>query len=405
MSKKKSKSQQTRTLVGRTDLAAELITVARISTSPEALITEISRLLDVPDYDTKGGLKQCHQDFDKISSKLEIVFAQTRESQSDTVSADRLAAGIIAIYGRMSQDNLMRKRIVAETNFLQKAISLLRSPVAQSIVMAALSGVTHLADTEIMRSIARFTSTILDCVEDHLDDIQYAEKALCVLSHCTVVDTDPELARLIPLPRVLQFFLSVVRLPTSTSLSFDHFLVFCSRTTGYHSAIFHSLPDSVDFLVACTRAKDICARNDALRSLIALFPGNGITQFTAALPHVDAALRQYGANSNLDREFLEVHARFELVDDFVQDPHRSLSDFGNKLVDLIMAQELGVRRHFQDPGDDELDDGGIRRLQEDLGCSQFVDVLRLCAEAVRSGSGPQAEINGDILQLEFPSGE
>ncbi|KAJ7026964.1 hypothetical protein C8F04DRAFT_1123798 [Mycena alexandri] len=381
-----------------------LLVVAHLSHSPDCLVEEISRLLCIPDYNTARGLKQCHQDFGSISSKLEQVFTQRREKVS-SCSADKLAVAIVVIYGHMSQDSLLRKRVVTETGFVQQAISLLRSEVARSRVISVLTAVTHLNDNEIMRSIVRFTSTILDCAEGHLDDHKYAESTLCVLSHCTTVglaEIDSELAHLIPLPRVIQFCLSVVRLPTSTFLSFHHFLDFCFRTTEYRSAVFRSLPDSVDFLVACTRAEDICARNDALRSLIAISPWEGTTQLTRVrLGHVDAALKQYGKTSNRQRELLRSRERFQLIETFIKNPHRSLSDFGNKLVLLILAHELGVRRYFQHRGDDEIEEGEIQRLQQNLGCRRFIDVLPLCAEAVRGGSGPQAEINGDILQLEF----
>ncbi|KAJ7754105.1 hypothetical protein B0H16DRAFT_1886777 [Mycena metata] len=370
----------------------------------ECLAREISRLLCIPDYNTARGLKQCHQDFGKISSKLEQVFDQSRENAS-SCSADKLAAAVIAIYGLMSQDSLLRKRVVAETAFVQQAISLLRSEVARFEVISVLSAVTHLNDNEVMRSIARFTSAILDCVEGRLDDIQYAESTLCVLSHCTavgLVEIDSDLAHLIPLPRVIQFFLSVVRLPTSTFLSFHHFLDFCARIAEYHAAIFHSLPDSVDFLVACTRAEDICARNDALRSLTALFPWQGVTQWTEVrLEHVDAALKQYGKTSHRQRELLQSRECFQLIETFIKNPRRSLSDFGNKLVALIMTHERGVRRYFQHRDDYEMDSGEVHRLQHNLGCRRFIDVLPLCVEAVRGASGPQAEINANILQLEF----
>ncbi|KAJ7118429.1 hypothetical protein C8R43DRAFT_1137361 [Mycena crocata] len=143
--------------------------------------------------------------------------------------------------------------------------------MARPIVMPLLSSITHLEGTDL-KALAPFTPAILDSVEGHLDDLKLAETALCIVAHSTTLvlkddHPDPALASLVSLPRIIQFFLSVVRLPTSTSPSFNHLLEFCAQTAEYHPMVFRSIPDSVDFLIACTRANDLCARNAALRSL------------------------------------------------------------------------------------------------------------------------------------------
>jgi hypothetical protein len=147
-------------------------------------------------------LRQCHEEFGTISAKLQQVFTGSREYQADNVSADKLAATIIAIYGQMGQvGTILRKGIFDESDvsniprrqlvrtivffkdFLKHATTLLHSDIARRIVMPTLSQVTHFNDIKILRDLSRFTSTILSCVEGQLNDLGYVESGVCVLSH------------------------------------------------------------------------------------------------------------------------------------------------------------------------------------------------------------------------------
>ncbi|KAJ7618621.1 hypothetical protein FB45DRAFT_1063243 [Roridomyces roridus] len=55
---------------------------------------------------------------------------------------------------------------------------------------------------------------------------------------------------------------------SSTSTSFDHLIPFCHETALQYPALFLADPDSIGFLVACTRSPDICARISLQRALI-----------------------------------------------------------------------------------------------------------------------------------------
>ncbi|KAJ7489395.1 hypothetical protein FB451DRAFT_1523067 [Mycena latifolia] len=406
---KKARDRGTNTAGAELPTFPELLAAARSSMGPGALATKISRLLCLPDYNTSRGLKECHEAFDIISSKLDKAFALSREYQADIVAADMLAATIIVIYGRMGFDTILRERIFGETDFLQKAISLLRSDIARSIVMHILSNVTHVGNTAILKDLSRFTSSILDCVEGRLVDLPCVEKAVCVLSHSTVVvlnhpEPDPELVALISPRRVIHFFLSVIRLPNATSLSFGHFCVFCSKTTTYHPAVFQAIPDSIDFLVACTRAQDLCIRSAALRSLTGLHYLESILDSPPQkIVGQPARVRQTLDKDGPDRSHeFEMRNRKErstltaLIKAFAENPSRSLSGFGLALVEVILRSEFLVRTRFKDSREE------YRHLAIDLGGAQFVDVLRLCEDAVRSsGTGSQSAVMADILHLEF----
>ncbi|KAJ6580823.1 hypothetical protein B0H19DRAFT_1369312 [Mycena capillaripes] len=396
---KKSKKAQHPKLPTLQDLVA---VASRFSPGSEALFTETSRLLGIPNFNTSSGLKQCSELFGVISSNLEQIFAQSRRYRADTVSADKIAATIIVIYGRIGIDKLLLKRIVAQTDFFQNAISLLHSDIARSVVMPVLCSLGHTLDIDVLEGLARYSSTILDCVEGHLDDIKYAESGACVLTHSiglVLADAhpNPELAKVVSLPRIIRFLLRVVRVPDATPISVGHFLDLCSSTARYHPAIFHAIPDCVDFLVACTRAQDLGFRNAALLSLYGICSAATASEYRPPQP----VPFQYNMAADMKR-IRDFEKLTSLFDNLLENSHRSLADFGLRLVDLILANEVGVRGVWMDPDTFFLDTESCSRLLTNLGCTQFIDVLRLSAEAVRnSGSGSQASMKGDILQAEF----
>ncbi|KAJ7727267.1 hypothetical protein B0H16DRAFT_1779751 [Mycena metata] len=380
-----------------------LLVVAHLSYGEQTLVEDVSRLLCIPDYNTARGLKQCHQDFGTISSKLEQVFTQTR-GRVDSPSADKLTAAVITIYRDMCADKILRTRIVAEADFLNKAISVLNHTFAGRIALSALSNISHVDDVGIRENILPIASAILDTAEKQLHDIEYVENAVCVLKHSItfILDdwADPKLARLVPFPRVIQFFLSAARLPTSTDSIFDHFLDFCPLAIKYYPTVFSSIPDVVDFLVACTRAKDLCTRSAALRSLTRLWPPQNTAPETALeSSRVSQALAEYAAGRTSQAR--EVEERRKLRDvlvsicNYTQGP---FSEIGYELADLILNNELGVRTYFVCPS--RIHDDLVLHIKGERMCFP-PSVLPLAAKAVRSSSGAHAELKGDILELEF----
>ncbi|KAJ6571398.1 hypothetical protein B0H19DRAFT_1255379 [Mycena capillaripes] len=345
--------------------------------------------------------------FEVITSDLEQIFALSRRYEANIVSADKIAGTIILIYGRIGVDNLLLKRIISETDFLKNAMSLLHSDIARPIVMGVLCSLGHTLDIDVLKGFARYTSTILDCLESRLNDLESTERGVCVLTHSTAVvladaNPDPELSKLVSLPRVVRFFLRVVRLPNATALSFEHFLILCSLTTRFHPAVFQAIPECVDFLVACIRAQDFCVRSVALHSIRRLFPAERRSESIWDRPHShQPAPLQYDRAIDIKR-IQTLKGLRTLIDDFLENPHRSLADFGLALVDRILVNEADVRWSLMnvDPNiDTVLDAESFDRCLDDLGCTQFIEVLYLSAEAVRSsGSG---SIKGDILQVEF----
>ncbi|KAJ7618603.1 hypothetical protein FB45DRAFT_1063232 [Roridomyces roridus] len=329
----------------------QLLVVARLARCTEALTREVARVLGIPDCNTKKGLKSCHESFEKISSTLDSVFAESRKYTANQELADVVSAAVLAIYVRMGEDNILRKRVFSETQFIDKSTELLRCSTAGQLVMGILSDATHIPDTEILIKISRCASTILDSTELHLDHQIYVENAVCVLTHVTTAalgsDPDPELFA--AFPRILRFLLDAIGLPHSTPRSFGHFLLFVYQNSAEHAAIFLSIPDTVDFLVACTKCADFYTRVTAQRSLTLLCshleaegkdihperkPGTALIE--QVLEQFSRKHVTYSRAWNMDSRKL-----FDLYDAFTSDPERS--ELGRKLADLVLDNEALVR--------------------------------------------------------------
>ncbi|KAJ7618581.1 hypothetical protein FB45DRAFT_1007355, partial [Roridomyces roridus] len=359
------------------------------------LIREVSRVLDLPDCQTSRGLKQCHESFVDISSALEALYASTRGNADDeTIAHERLAMIVIAIYGRMAEDAILRQRILSETDFLEKVMEMISSPSLGEMVLSILSDLSHFPDMESLCKISRFTTTILSCAESHLEQVNYAEKAVCVVSHIITAafaagEPDPIIKASIP--RFLQFALQVAGLPASGRTSFNHLVMFCYQLSDQPSAFF-STPDAVDFLVACTRAKDIYIRITAQRALIALCADfePEIGRPHVPLPprplsaRVEDALEKFYGNSprssftGTEAEFAELESLTEAF----RTNARPRADIGQALARMTLGNEMLIRTWRRWPGKEF-----------------FAEMLPACEAAVRKSKQPGADVDADILYL------
>lgn len=283
--------------------------------------------------------------------------------------------------------------------------------------MSVLSSITHMNDIKIMKELAKHTTTILDICEQRLRGRQsyyldMVESAVCVLTHTISIvlsapHTTPDFVKLVPLPRIIHFFLDVVRLPISTALSFDHFIQFSFQLTSTHPAIFKAIPDSLDLLVACSRANDICVRNSAFRALDSLYRGGdtfeAIAQaFAQATSEFDASAdrsTEIPAQPDEESETMSVLEVFGTIGSFIKNPRRDIAEFGLQLADMIMRNEDIVRLAVMNVEHTlDMNPRIIRSIAP--GCHRFVDILPLCSQAVRSRGTTDMNLKADILQLE-----
>ncbi|KAJ7625920.1 hypothetical protein FB45DRAFT_922629 [Roridomyces roridus] len=351
---------------------AELLHVAKLGFTPQDLGRKIASMLGIPNFFSPRGLKLCHQTFGDISAVLDTTFAQSRQqSAGNQAAADRVAVSVLAISTGMAHDTVLRN------HFLGKAIMLLHSSIAREDVMALLGEVTHISDTEILLEIARRTSTILDSVELHWDQLEYVEKAACVLSHGTsaaLACSDSAIQT--HLSRVLEFLLRVVSRPHSTPLSFYHLLGFCATNAGYDGSALIFTENTVDFLVACTQSPHLETRMTGQVSLFMLdsmeqeahlsetTPGSVRAQQVLAGYHREGQSHQTMCLKG-DAQLSRLLERYTSQGD--------LPEIAKELSNLILQHEFMVRSSLQqDP--------------------ELVDMTVACAAAVESKTGPTANV-------------
>ncbi|KAJ7638198.1 hypothetical protein FB45DRAFT_902235 [Roridomyces roridus] len=371
------------------------------------MVLHISRFLGVADVCTPRGLKQCHEAFNAVSSKLDALYAQTREFRSDcasadrlsSISADRLAAAIILTFSRIAVDAKLRKRIFAETEFLSKATALLSSPDLSvgATVMKALHNITTQHDILIVKEILPVLPMILDYSETNLAGLrdEWLDDGVYVLTRCAAglfLDKypDPELVAQVPLPRILRFSLSVIRLPKSTSFAVRHFAFFCYKMTEHLATLLLSNSDLIDFLVAAIRSRDLSTRFVAQYTLIQLYATSPRDETRTGRCEPDLAHPGYKWKSFLKQvadAFTELDGlihTFDLVHALDEKIPHSHFDFGLAFSIWIQRNSTLVRGRLE---------------KGPLGHIHLAETFETCEAALRRDGSARAELAADVIEL------
>ncbi|KAJ7618591.1 hypothetical protein FB45DRAFT_1063227, partial [Roridomyces roridus] len=361
---------------------AQLLAVDGSSATTNSLIREVSRVLHLPDCNTTRGLRQCHESFAGVSAALDGLYTASRElpdngtpTKASAMAHDHLAVIVIAIYGRMGEDGVLRQRILSETDFLEKAMSMIDSPTVGARVICYASQQKSLS------------TKVIACAESRIEETNYAEDAVCVLRHImtTASDpSDPDSKTLALIPRYLQFALKVVSRPDSGRNSFTHLVMFCYQLSDRRKGFLPN-PDAMDFLVACTRANEIYVRVTAQHALI--FLGRALEPEISRpcmhmypappqpLPaHIQHALEKFYGDSPWS-SFTgteEEHAQLESLVDAFRTKSRPRADIGQSLARLTLQNEWLIAERGLD-------------LRIKLRCSWRARML--CGRAIGLGRG------------------
>ncbi|KAJ7638190.1 hypothetical protein FB45DRAFT_902223 [Roridomyces roridus] len=402
---KKKKSPE-KTHAGSTLSTFTELLAAALVAQPDTLIEHISRFLGVADVCTARGLKQCHDAFDTVSSKLDALYAQTREFRPDcasadrlsSISADRLAAAIILTYSRIAVDAKLGKRIFVETEFLSKAMTLFSSPDLSvgGTLMKALQNITAQLDIVIVTEMLPVLPTILDYCETNRERLRdpWMDDGVYVLTRCAagvfLENPDRELVAQVPLPRILRFSLSVIHLPNSSSFAVRHFAFFCCKMNEHIGTVLLSNSDLIDFLVAAMRSRDLPTRCLAQNALIQLYATNPQDEIKTVRCEPDLAhpgsksfLEQVG--DEINQLYDLVHA-FDLVDALDEKAPESHSGFGYVFSDWIQRNSPLARGR--------LDKGRDRDIH-------LTKILETCEAALRRDESARADLAADIIRTDL----
>ncbi|KAJ7638187.1 hypothetical protein FB45DRAFT_1000619 [Roridomyces roridus] len=355
---------------------AQLLSTARSEDDPDKLVRDISRLLGVPDVRTARGLKECHHGFGVISSKLDELYLQTRRDQWDRESADRLAASVIFTYGRIAEDQVLRKRIFSET-----------------LVLKTLSDITSHNNAAVLIQVIRVVPTILDYAEANQSKIhvECIEAVVCILVYCTLpiytkVNPDPELVALVSITRVIEFLLAFATPETHRYLA-----LFCYMTTERLAAVFLSNPDLISFLVAATRARDFHTRCFAQSSLVGIYSGTPWRQLRPGRGQPECFSQMHPGSQSLFTQLGQMAGELlNLADNFDKNCPQSHCQLGHALSDFMQRNPTTIRGYLQVP---------LLGAMTNLNLSPIV---KACEAALRrDGATVRSTIAADMLRFEL----
>ncbi|KAJ7618606.1 hypothetical protein FB45DRAFT_1097180 [Roridomyces roridus] len=189
--------------------------------------------------------------------------------------------------------------------------------------------------------------------------------------------------------------LSVVRLPTSTVLSFDHLIVFCHHVAPVCPAPFLSNPDALEFLVACVRSPDIGTRICSQRALIDACAqmddsSENVRQSEPSSPRTLAFLHTYHRDRepHISKVLKDEEKLTALANEYKTNQDCSHLELGQELAALISHCESTVRAWTD---------------RDAKGGAELLAMLRVCEEVVRNAAdeGNGLDVPADILRIQI----
>lgn len=158
----------------------------------------------------------------------------------------------------------------AHADYLNKLLALLERPASRLVALESLAQVTHHGGFEVRSTIARKIPTLLDTLDADPDNLRAAAYVWTVISHSAAAivqnEEPPSSADLqqLQVPRLLRSALFYIRRPNTSHHLRDHVLEFLSGASQHCFKDFWANESAIDFLLSCTRNKDIRIRAEGV---------------------------------------------------------------------------------------------------------------------------------------------
>ncbi|KAI0054190.1 hypothetical protein FA95DRAFT_1552005 [Auriscalpium vulgare] len=386
-----------------------------------ATVDALCIMLGIPDPNSRNGLKKIHKDFGAIHSKLDDVYAYARQLDRDNgfdaVVQDRLFGAVVALYGKMSADTILRDRIFKEADFLSKTLPLLDSPVLSHMVLQTLSAVTHHGGLYVRIEIAKKTSAILQLLDEQPNDVLAGRLGITIICHSlgAVVQQeecpDPLLLKAVDVPRIIRTILSYMRKGGQSQTLIDHGLGALAGATQHCSKDFAGIPSAINLLVACARSPDIRTRATGLGAILRLHISDGrpddtnadVQKFISAASrqwpdHIVDHIMDYGMNRS-DTFLMATAAR-----DYQSLMMKAAQDHDLITLGLNLAQLIGRTEYSIAQGGFQVENPRTGKFEfADVGLpfKMWQDALPHCARAIRTRGRPDEADPADILDLKY----
>lgn len=371
------------------------------------IVDVLCKHFDLPDLQTRRGLKKAYLDFDNIRRRLDKTY--------DTASTDwRLAGGIIAIYSKMCMDAMLRNKIFGPS-YLSKLMSLAEIEPCRHLVARALSVLTHHGGYEVRAEIARVaTIKLLDLVAASPEDGVLAELSVSVLGHSvTAIVGDHKhtpsstTMKVLDYTRVLkQTVTTLYKFPTSIVVG-HAMQMFASGTLNAPEA-YTSVPSALEFLVAGLNSSDHILRTNCLNGIVQRFERNAQDDEHHMDPAKIVYVQRFGYPSHLqdiivkygyERSELRLNTQSQSI--FVDAIYKAAADhdilaLGRTIAGLIPLAEFPILHgSFQSTnprtGREEADGLGLPFVM-------WGDSLTHCAKALRAAGELDS---ADMLDIKY----
>ncbi|KAF8067865.1 hypothetical protein FPV67DRAFT_1562105 [Lyophyllum atratum] len=365
---------------------------------------------DIPDLNTRSGLKKVHANFESIYRQLDKACQKHPDNE-------RIVGGVLAIFAKMCSDSILRNKL-HERGLLTKLLPLLNSEATRYMALRALGTITHHGGTSIRTDIARQTTTTLTKLIDQFpDDQTIAELVITVLSHSIsgVVEgerpSDPALLASLDLRSIFKVVTENAKKEWASQYLINHAIGLLSIATLNAADICKAYPPMLKFLVAGLRSADWVTRCTCLGGIIRLHRNESETDMRTLDPNKFLACIQRGFASHLQDRLVDygfprcdTYLTLATSRDYQQammgyTQDHDLHALGLKLAEFIIRTEFSIADGMfqtQDPRT-----GRFEVMDIGLPFKRWIDALPLCARAIRArGNAKEADF-ADILDIKY----
>ncbi|KLO10590.1 hypothetical protein SCHPADRAFT_832329 [Schizopora paradoxa] len=368
------------------------------------------KILDIPDLETRNGLRKIHLNFTTVNRQLDNLWKQYG-------TIDRVAGTVALIFSKMCSDALLGDKLMREEDLLSKLIPLLdRGYDCRVLSLQALCTITHHSGREIRLEIAKWTPSLVRILQEYPDESLCAEQVIVIVGHSASaalsIDHPPnrQLVEAIDVPRLLPLLLFQLKQRTASSCLVDHALQFFLTATFRSHRDFLAVPSSVNFLVACTRCQDIQTRSLAVSSLLRMHsfearaleanipkdPRHTSLDLTREIPK-DLSIAIYQTFGPSESE-AGLYRTGQAVNDFSD----AIAEYARDRDLLKLSLEIGRiilnSEHFMS-GDCCKTESKSADLNLPFHC--WLEALPLCSKKLRSKGTPDMLDIADIIDLKY----
>ncbi|KAI0807985.1 hypothetical protein C8Q74DRAFT_1363426 [Fomes fomentarius] len=409
----------------------------------DLLASRVRNYLQLPDTETRSGLKKVHSQFSETWTTLDAYYTKARELRN------RLTVGtIVEVWGKMCADALLRDKLLAaggrDIGVVAKVLPLLQEGDAfiALLVLKLLVLVTHHGGVDARLEVSRHHRVIIQCHQNHFRDPEIAIPAVIILRFALAsviaphVAHNPTLLAQIQIIPVLQGVVETLRYHRGSLVVFQHGIHLISHATLRYSKECLTMPSLLSLLVAFTRSKNVVIRCIAIRSLIRIHSPLELaevpqsckvpikqkrTVFQRAArrelpPDLQREADAYGIERCESTLTTECYTRFpECIHECLERGDSDLCTLGIKLADIIILSQCAMIDgeiqlvHNEATTSDGTaantpDDSGLVLYvlisdAHDLPFTRVSEMLLHCAEALRI-RGAEGDLDvADFLEL------